>query len=59
MEIKLTVGTSVITIKPDGISVAGVKIEIAGDATAEMKSAMTTVKGDAMLTLKGGMTMIN
>lgn len=58
-EIKLTVGKSVITIKPDGISLAGPKIEITGDATAEMKSAITTVKGDAMLTLKGGMTMIN
>ncbi len=28
-------------------------------ATAELKSPATTVKGDGMLTLKGGMTMIN
>lgn len=28
-------------------------------ATAELKSAATTVKGDGMLTLKGGVTMIN
>jgi hypothetical protein len=28
-------------------------------ATAEMKSSATTVKGDGMLTLKGGVTMIN
>ena len=28
-------------------------------ATAELKSPMTTVKGDGTLTLKGGMTMIN
>ena len=36
---------------------AGLKLE--SPATAEMKSAKTTVKGDGMLTLKGGMTMIN
>jgi type VI secretion system secreted protein VgrG len=36
---------------------AGLKLE--SPATAEMKSAQTTVKGDGMLTLKGGMTMIN
>ena len=51
-KITLTVGSSSITIDP-----AGIKIVAA--ATAEMKSPMTTVKGDGMLTLKGGVTMIN
>lgn len=32
---------------------------IQSSATAEMKSSATTVKGDGMLTLKGGVTMIN
>jgi type VI secretion system secreted protein VgrG len=36
---------------------AGLKLE--SPATAELKSAATTVKGDGMLTLKGGMVQIN
>lgn len=36
---------------------AGLKLE--STAAAEMKSPATTVKGDGMLTLKGGVTMIN
>jgi len=36
---------------------AGVKIE--SPATLDVKSSATTVKGDGMLTLKGGMVMIN
>ncbi|HWA24636.1 MAG TPA: type VI secretion system tip protein TssI/VgrG [Lacunisphaera sp.] len=36
---------------------AGLKLE--SPANAEMKSAATTVKGDGMLTLKGGMVQIN
>lgn len=36
---------------------AGVKIE--SPAMAELKSALTTVKADGILTLKGGMVMIN
>ena len=34
-------------------------IEIKADATAELASANTTVKGDGMTTIKGGMVMIN
>jgi type VI secretion system secreted protein VgrG len=34
-------------------------VQISGQATAEMKSPMTTVKGDGILTLKGGITLIN
>jgi hypothetical protein len=36
---------------------AGITVE--SPATADVKSAMTTVKGDGILTLKGGLTMIN
>lgn len=50
--ITLTVGQSSITIDPSGI-------KISAPGMAEIKSPMTTVKGDGMLTLKGGMTMIN
>ena len=38
---------------------AGATLEIKAAAPAEMKSPATTVKGDGMLTLKGGMVMIN
>ncbi len=34
-------------------------LTVQSSAMAEMKSPMTTVKGDGMLTLKGGMVMIN
>lgn len=59
VEIKLIVGQSSITIDQTGVTIEGMMIGITGQATADMKSPMTTVKGDAMLTLKGGVTMIN
>jgi type VI secretion system secreted protein VgrG len=50
--ITLTVGGSSIKIDQMGVTIKGMMIEIDGNC-------MTTVKGDAMLTLKGGITMIN
>jgi type VI secretion system secreted protein VgrG len=38
---------------------AGLSMNLEGGAAAELKSPSTTVKGDGMLTLKGGVTMIN
>jgi type VI secretion system secreted protein VgrG len=58
-EILLKVGSNSIKIDNTGITIKGTMVKIEGSATAEMKSPMTTVKGDGMLTLKGGMTMIN
>jgi hypothetical protein len=34
-------------------------IKVQGQIKTEVKGMMTDVKGDAMLTVKGGMTMIN
>jgi hypothetical protein len=34
-------------------------IKIQGQVKTEVKGTMTDVKGDAMLTVKGGVTMIN
>lgn len=51
-KITLKVGGSSIVIDQGGI-------KITGTATLDAKSPMTTVKGDGMLTLKGGMTFIN
>jgi type VI secretion system secreted protein VgrG len=58
-----------IALKTDGLIKieAGATMDLKADAplsmqssaTAELKSPMTTVKGDGMLTLKGGMVMIN
>ena len=57
--IKLTVGGSSITVDQKGVTIKGPMIEITGQAKADVKSPLTTVKGDGMLTLKGGVTMIN
>lgn len=57
--IELKVGSNSIKIDMTGVTVKGGMIKIQGQMMAEMKSPMTTVKGDGMLTLKGGVTMIN
>ncbi len=59
VSIELKVGANSIKIDQSGITIKGIMVKIEGSATAEMKSPMTTVKGDGMLTLKGGLTMIN
>jgi type VI secretion system secreted protein VgrG len=50
--ITLTVGANSITIDQSGITVEGMMITISADT-------MATVEGEAMLTLNGGITMIN
>ncbi|NOQ65504.1 MAG: type VI secretion system tip protein VgrG [Methyloprofundus sp.] len=57
--IELKVGANSIKLTQSGITIKGMMIKIQGSTMAEMKSPMTTVKGDALLTLKGGVTMIN
>ena len=57
--IKLTVGGNSITIDQAGIKLDGLMVKITGQAMAQMSSPLTTVKADGMLTLKGGITMIN
>jgi type VI secretion system secreted protein VgrG len=57
--ITLKVGGSEVKIGPDGISIKGPMLKLKADAMAELASPMTTVKGDGMLTLKGGIVMIN
>ncbi len=58
-KIELKVGGNSITIDQAGITIKGIMVSVQGSATAEVKSAMTTVKGDGMLTMKGGVAMIN
>ncbi|HWC89612.1 MAG TPA: type VI secretion system tip protein TssI/VgrG, partial [Pirellulales bacterium] len=57
--IELKVGSNSIKIDTNGVTIQATQISIQGQATAELKSPMTTVQGDGTLTLKGGMTMIN
>jgi len=58
-EILLKVGGSSIKIDNTGVTVSGTQIKINGKGTIDAKSPSTTVEGSALLTLKGGMTMIN
>lgn len=57
--IELKVGQNSVKIDQTGITLKGLMIKIEGTATAEMKSPLTTVDGSGMLTLKGGVVMIN
>ena len=57
--IELKVGQSSIKIDQMGVTIKGMKISIEGQLQTDVKGLMTTVSGDAMLTLKGGIVMIN
>ncbi|WP_171175036.1 type VI secretion system Vgr family protein [Ruegeria sp. HKCCD8929] len=57
--IELKVGPSSVKLDPSGVTIKGLQINVQGTAMAEVKSPLTTVSGDGLLTLKGGMTMIN
>lgn len=57
--ITLKVGGNSIKIEQAGITVKGIQVKVEGSAQAEVKSPMTTVKGDGMMTVKGGVVMIN
>lgn len=58
-KITLKVGGNSIEISQSGVTIKGIMVSIEGQAMAEMKSPMTTVKGDGMTTIKGGIVMIN
>ena len=49
--IELKVGSSKIKMTPSGIKIEGIQVT--------SKGTMNTVKGDAMVTVKGGITKIN
>lgn len=57
--ITLTVGQSKLVIEPTSVTLETMTLKINAQATADLESTMTTVKGNGMLTLKGGITMIN
>ncbi len=57
--IELKVGQSSIKVDQTGVTISGMNVKIQGQIKTEVKGAMTDVKGDGMLTVKGGITMIN
>jgi type VI secretion system secreted protein VgrG len=57
--IELKVGSNSIKIDQVGVTITGMIVKVEGTAMLEAKSPMTQVKGDALLILKGGLTMIN
>ena len=57
--IELKVGANSIKIDQTGVTIKGIMVKIEGTAMAQLKSPLTTVAGDGMLTVKGGITMIN
>jgi type VI secretion system secreted protein VgrG len=58
-EIEFKVGQSSVKIDQTGVTIKGMTIKIEGQIKTEVKGIMTDVKGDGMLTVKGGITMIN
>jgi type VI secretion system secreted protein VgrG len=57
--ITLKCGPSEIKLAPDGITIKGLTVKIQGETMASLKAVKTDVNGDGILTLKGGITMIN
>ena len=58
-KIEMKVGGNSIAIDMSGITIKGTMVKIEGSAMFEAKAPMSTVKGDGMLTLKGGIVLIN
>lgn len=58
-KITLKVGASSITIEPAKITLDSPEIAITGSIKVDVSSPMTKVEGSGMLTVKGGMVMIN
>ncbi|VDC32775.1 type VI secretion system Vgr family protein [Pseudogemmobacter humi] len=58
-EILLKVGANSIKIDQTGVTVNGTIVKIEGTAMLEAKAPVSNIKGDGVLILKGGVTMIN
>lgn len=55
-KIELKVDGNLGTTDQTGFTIKGIMVSVQGSATTEVKSAMTTVKGNGMLTMKGGVS---
>ena len=57
--IELKVGQNTVKIDQAGVTIKGLNVSVEGQIQTEVKGVMTNVKGDGMLVMKGGITMIN
>jgi type VI secretion system secreted protein VgrG len=57
--IELKVGSNSIKIDQTGVTISGIMLKLEGTAMMDVKAPITQVKGDGMLRLNGGITMIN
>ncbi len=57
--IELTVGENKVTIDQSGVAIEALMVKLAGQTMLDMKAPMSSLKGDGMLTLKGGIMMLN
>jgi type VI secretion system secreted protein VgrG len=57
--IELKVGQSSIKIDQTGVTIKGMMISIEGQVQTQVKGLMTQINADAMLMLKGGITMLD
>ncbi len=58
-KIEFNCGASKIIMTPGSIEIKSVKIDVQAQAMLTAKAPMTTVEGSALLTLKGGLVLIN
>jgi type VI secretion system secreted protein VgrG len=57
--ITLTVGSNSIKIDQTGITLQGIMVKIQGQAQVQAQAPMVQMSADAMMQIKGGITMIN
>ena len=57
--ILLKVGQTSVLIDTTGVTIKGMEVNIQGTAKLDAKSPMTTLKGDATVTIVGGIVKIN
>jgi type VI secretion system secreted protein VgrG len=57
--ITMTVGENSIKIDQTGITISGLMVKVQGQVMAQTEAPIVQVSGDGMLTLKGGIVMIN
>jgi type VI secretion system secreted protein VgrG len=58
-KIELKVGQSSVVIDQTGVTIKGMMVKVEASIMLDQKGLMTQIKGDAMLILKGGITLIN
>lgn len=57
--IEFKVGNSSVRIDQSGVTIKGIMIRIEASGMLQAKGSMTDIKGDALVIIKGGITLIN